>query len=230
MRCRSQPRGDGRWLTGGRPSSTDGTVEILRRLEREFDNLKVIYAKRVWNGKLEMCNMALTQSLPGIIVQIDADEFWFADHIRKIVNRFIDEPWITDGECWAKNFWGDTDHHTEMRPLIWGQKPPWRRFFRWNGSQKWAAHEPPKIHRNREWILTRVETSAMGCYLHHYGYVHRSQVEDREKFYKCEGSLLPEWDAWQETKPLQFSSGRLIKYHGQHPIDVFFLKGSHVYA
>lgn len=217
-------RGDGRRLTGGKPNSTDGTVEILKQLEKEFSNLKVIYAKDCWQGKTEMVNAGLQHAMPGVLWQIDSDEAWRPRDIETINSMFWRSKTLTDAQFFAFHFWGDTEHHAELKPFIWGQNPPWHRVFRFEKWQVMESHEPPKFRRGVNSMLDRNDTSKMGIFLYHYTQVHRSQVEDKETFYNCKGDLLPEWDEWQKTKPLTFSSGKLVKFKGQHPINTSFLK------
>ena len=76
--CRPMPTG----------FSTDGTHEYLLSLAH---NPRVkIHCKKFWpGGKVEMVNDALTQiKEPCILMQVDADEKWRAEQLRRIVELF----------------------------------------------------------------------------------------------------------------------------------------------
>lgn len=221
MRCRSQPRGDGRWLTGGRPNSTDGTVEILRQLEKEFDNIRVIYAKKVWNGKLEMVNTAMAHAVPGLLWQIDSDEYWKTHDVLKMNQYMESETHFTDAEFWAFHFWSSPFLHTELKPTAWGNMVPWRRLFRFSKGDKALSHEPPIMHRQRQEVVARrTQTSRLGVYLFHYGYCLREQFEQREKFYKLKtGELTGPLDSFRDGSSGS-PAGILKHFTGHHPIDV----------
>jgi hypothetical protein len=224
MRCKSQPRGDGRWLTGGKKNSTDGTVEILQRLEDEIPNLKVIYAKKVWNGKLEMFQEALNHTDYGLVWQIDSDEYWRPSDVSKM-NRYMEsETHFTDAEFWAFHFWSSPFLHTELKPTAWGNIVPWRRLFRFSKGDSALSHEPPLMRRrNKDVVARRTQTSSMGVYLFHYGYCLREQFRQREVFYNLkEGELTQELDAFLGgcgSPPC----GALVEYKRQHPISIDFL-------
>lgn len=221
-------RGDGRRLTEGKPNSTDGTVEILKQLEKEFDNLKVIYAKDCWAGKTAQCNAALEHALPGILWQIDADEFYKPRQMEDVKSCLEQFPETTAVEFWAYGFWPDTDHHCVWAEGEWQNNPPWRRVFIYKKGQHFLSHEPPRMNQTNELVLLRHVTRLIPVYLYHYGYVHRSQFEQREIYYAMKpGSLTDEYDRFFATGE---SPRQLVKFTGQHPIDLGIFKEQHANA
>lgn len=218
-------RGNGLRMTGGSPSSTDGTVDILRRLERQIPNLTVIYANgEPWPGKTAMCQAALEFCEPGWLWQIDADEFWWPEQVQ-FLQDLLEASDYTDVEVWMRHFWGTTEYHTELKnDAPWGNSLPWRRVFRWKG-EPWASHEPPRLRRT-ELVLMRDETRSLGIVPMHLGYVHPSQFTARELFYGMKpGRLLDERQEWLKTSnPLSSPAGRLVEYKGDFPLDVSFLR------
>lgn len=215
--------GNGLKMTGGATNSTDGTVEILKRLEREIPNLAVVYAKEPWQGKTAMCNEVLKHAQHGWLWQIDADEFWKPIHVG-LLKIILEESSYTDAEVWMYHHWPTLGIHTRLEPGVWGNTPPWRRWFKWDG-EPWVSHEPPRLNRP-EIVLDRDETRALGIIPHHFGYVAEQQFRLREKFYGlAQNSLVNERNLWLKKRDLNNSPhGRLETFVGDYPLDVGWLK------
>jgi hypothetical protein len=209
--------GDGNALTGGQMGSTDGTQDILRRLERELPKLKVVYPMRPWAGKTDMCNAALVQMQPGWVFQRDIDEFWFPEDLERL-KAAVDDSDYTDGEFYALHFWGDRRHHMKLSREVWGNALPWRRLFRWQDNEHWLSHEPPRMSRGQENVLSMEETRALGVRMYHYSYSDIGQLRKKEKFYGCElVSTIEQWRLNPESVP---KNNDLTEYLGPHPVDL----------
>lgn len=220
--------GNGERLTGGKPHSTDGTVDLVRSFQRSHPNVVLITNKRSWPGKASKFNAALKHLQPGYVWQIDCDEFWMDEDIKKLKQFTEKSPGFTDFEFYSLNRWGDAHHITKMDPKAWGNSTIWRRVFKFHPGDAWKTHEPPRMQRSvPERVLRRTETLKMGIFLHHYGYCVRSQFEQREKFYGLKpGELTGPLDQWRENKPLASVAGELVPYRGRNPIDIDFLHES----
>lgn len=220
-------RGNGTRLTEGKTHSTDGTVEVVKLFQLRKDpdrKVFLIQKNRAWCGKTEKFNDALSLIEPGYIFQIDSDEFFFhKDYV--ILQKFLREnPTFTDVEFLGRHFWGDPFHHFQMQVGKWGNNPPWRRVFKYDRGNVWRSHEPPRMNKGRpERILSWKQTYDMGIQLYHFGYVHRSQLVQKEQFYAIPGQIINEWDQWQTTKHSKVSGGTLEEYHGPWPINIDFL-------
>jgi len=220
-------RGDGRLVTGGGASSTDGTVAVLKHLEKELSNLTVVYsAGEPWRGKAAMCDAAMDFCEPGWIWQVDSDEAFFPDQVE-LMRALLDSSMshVTDVEYYAHHFWPSVDYHTALNPGQFGNALPWRRTFRWQG-ESWASHEPPRLQRSHEVVLSREDTRILGVLMFHFGYCVESQFIAREKFYGMPpGRLVNERNEWLKTRDLNNSpAGALVEFKGERPIDVSFLR------
>ena len=71
--------------------SHDGTNQLLSALARH--PRITVNSKPEWGGKTEMINAALTAfKKDGILLQMDSDELWTADQMRKLVGLFTANP------------------------------------------------------------------------------------------------------------------------------------------
>lgn len=206
-----QAGGDGRLLTNGIPRSTDRTIQIVK----SFGNaVTLITNHRPWNGKTEKFNRALQFTDPGYIWEFDYDEFYHREHIYSLQSTLRQNPEITDVEFWAYHFWGSADYHTPIDHGQWGNDPPWRRVFKYTGTEKWESHEPPRMARGEEVVLDRDTTRDAGIMMYHYSYCTEFQFRQKEKFYGA--SFIDEYHKWK-SGTLQKN---LVKFSGQHPVDV----------
>lgn len=210
--------------------STDGTNDILDELQAKYPDRVIVSRKKDrWGCKEEMCNASIKKVEPGILWQIDSDEFWFRQHMRIINDWMAENPSYTAIEFWARHFFGGFTQHTEMiegKPNTnegWGNNPPWRRVFRHDGK-KWASHEPPRLnHDGDEKVLTREESMReFKAVLFHYGYVWREQVVEKMRFHwhdpKNQLNLLKAFDAIQRGEEQDHI--RLVNYRWAHPLNV----------
>lgn len=213
--------GNGLRLTGGKPYSTDGTPGIVKKVMKDHQNVRLLARGDPWPGKVAKFNFALQHIQPGYIWQIDVDEFWHGHDIERLKAHLDKHSQYTAVEFWAWNFWGTVRHYTKMKIGGWGNKPPWRRIFRYDRGCKWTSHEPPRMtNKSPEKILTRTDTFLMGIYMYHYGYCKLSQLEAREKFYGLSrGQLTGPMIEWRKTKPKSSTAGELCVFGGRHPIN-----------
>jgi len=210
--------GDGRRLTGGLPYSTDRTVEIVREFSKRHPNVVLLTHPTPWPSKVAKFNSALRMLSPGVVWEIDSDEFWFPQDIERVSQRMLNEGY-SDAEFFARHFWGDTNHHTPLKIGVWGNEPAWRRAFLFNSNNYFVSHEPPRMNR-KETLLTRDDTLAMGVVLYHYGYVDRKQYEARERYYGLQpGQLTGEYDQWK--KDGTGCPHQLTEFKGTHPTQLW---------
>jgi hypothetical protein len=211
-------KGNGSKLTGGQMGSTDGTQDILRRLEKEIPKLKVVYATRPWQGKTFMCNAALFHVPHGWLMQRDVDEFWHLDDLKRL-RDVVEDSDYTDAEFYAYHYWGDRRHHMRLSKEIWGNQLPWRRLFRYSG-ERWESHEPPKLVREDENVLSMDETRALGLIMHHYSYCDLGQLRKKEIFYSIEGQLVPTIEQWRRDPESVPKNADLVEFTGVHPVNL----------
>jgi glycosyl transferase family 2 len=211
-------KGDGKKLTGGHGASTDGTVSILRELETQLPNLKVVYTSHPWRGKTEMVQAAMRHMEPGWVFQRDVDEFWFEEDLQRL-KSVVDDSDYTDAEFYAYHFWGDRAHHMRLSKDVWGNQIPWRRLFRWKG-ERWESHEPPRMVREDEYLLSMDETRALDVLMYHYSYCDLGQLRKKEIFYDIPGQLVPTIEQWRRDPQSVPKNADLVEFTGQHPINL----------
>lgn len=214
--------GNGLRLTGGKPYSTDGTQDIVRKVIRSHPNVTLLTRPSPWSGKVSKFNAAIEMLPAGYVWQIDSDEFYFPKDIQILQNFLNENQRYTDVELWCYNFWGDAKHYTKMAIGAWGNSPPWRRIFKYDHGNRFKTHEPPRMFRQiPERLLTRTQTFQMGVYLYHYGYCKESQFRAREVFYGLsKDQLVQPLREWRQSKPKSSTAGELCFFGGKHPIDV----------
>lgn len=209
------------WANDGR--STDSTNDILDDLLAEFKDRVIVLRKNggYWD-KIEMCDLALSACQMGPLWQIDCDEFYDTEAMRRMTEFAHANPAITDFEFWGRHFYGGFHHHTRMLAEEWGNTPPWRRLFRYDGLP-WITHAPPRLKRcGPDVVMERDATrSGFGIELFHYGYVWRSQVIEKSIYHNVPVELQ-RWDRFVSTG-VWWDDGKIHKierYDGPHPVDV----------
>src|SRR6185295_6393714 len=83
---------DTRWMQPQKARlSSDGTTEFLRALAYH-PRIRVLEQPQ-WDGKVAMCNYGVaTFEERGVLLQVDGDELWQVDQLRRIVELFEDDP------------------------------------------------------------------------------------------------------------------------------------------
>lgn len=196
-------------------ASTDRTNEILDKLARENPKLRVIHG--TWLDKTEMCNAALELLEPGLLWQIDADEVYHAEEMVKIMDWMDTHPQCTDVEFWGYHFFGGFKYHTVMEDGRWGNNPPWRRLFRWNG-ELWRSHTPPRLERNEN-ILQRGDSASIAGMLHHYGYCFPRQVLEKGIYHNDEFHGQ-QFEEFSRVARGDLMDKALVEFTGKHPIKI----------
>lgn len=187
----------------GKVRSTDGTVEILERLKKEFDNLEVYYLNeptqleqrnKVFDYIKEDCWMLLQ----------DADEVYSDQAIEEVKMIAEDNPDVMAVRFNSYTFINDFYSYTDIM---------FPRLFNIKAGQQYYFKAPNDI-------LPVGQSTAMCCdinslYFHHYSYCHsneRFMVKKKERTY-LHGNF--KWE---------LQNGRVVakgfepkKYTGEHP-------------
>lgn len=206
-------------------ASTDRTNEILTRLEKKYAG-KLVVVHGLWKDKLTMCSEALKHLQPGLLWELDADEFYHTDAMFRMMNFMDRNLEYTDAEFWGYHFFGGFTHHTQMRPGYWGNDPAWRRLFRWNG-EPWKSHIPPRLD-HEEMVLTRDDTVELDVMLYHYGYCWHRQVVEKAMYHRSPfqyqqlAEFEKQWlgDVQKTSEDFEGKRPSLVEFTGQHPVNV----------
>ncbi len=181
--------------------SLDGTVEYLRDLAAKDTRVRLVQKPdgQFWDGQIEMVRAA-QPDYPCLLWQLDADEIWTAEQIRRVHRRFEADPSLEAAQFYCRYFVGPNlvlDNKGK-----WGNNPQmeWWRVWRWDPAEcEWQTHEPPILTRNGQVpqkVLTADQAEAEGLVFDHYAYALRKQVEFKESYYGYQGAVK----AWEELQ------------------------------
>lgn len=179
---------DTRWMQSQPPRlSSDGTSEFLDAISNVRHPRIHLIRKPSWQGKVEMCNEAIHAKSPGgVLMQIDGDELWTGDQLRRIVELFEDDTLLQMARFHCRYFLGPNIITTDA-----GNPNEWLRAWRFEPGMKFDKHEPPVLNGNHGKSLSRQETAALGLVFDHHAWTLPKHVEQKEKLYgpKFEGAL-----------------------------------------
>lgn len=191
--------------------SNDGTTEYLDNLAKDYPENITVYRKeggKFWDGKLEMVNAPLANIKEECLLwQVDADELWTIEQIRKARFLFIKHPEKTAAYYYCHYFVGEKlvistrntyGNHTDYE---------WLRTWRYIPGDRWMAHEPPKLFRkieNEKWIdlasinvFKHDETEIHDLIFQHYSYAIEEQLFFKERYFGYAGAVN-KWKLLQE--------------------------------
>jgi glycosyltransferase involved in cell wall biosynthesis len=180
--------------------STDGTKEYLDQLAARDPRVKVIRpAAGIWNGKVEMVNSFLPAVTGDYLWELDVDEFFTPEAVRKTIALMDADPAKTCARFYCYYFFGDTNTVTE-RSGLGNEYFSWYRCWRYRPDAFFRRHEPPEyVVKARRFgmpylrnlskynVLERDVTEAAGILMYHYAYVAEQQIRFKEEFYKWHG-------------------------------------------
>lgn len=211
---------DTRWMQA-QPArlSGDGTTEFLDAIA-VHPRVRVLRQPQ-WGGKCAMCNAAVdTFRQPGVLLQVDGDELWSADQLRRIVELFEDDLALKMARFHCRYFLGPNCTTTDA-----GKPSEWLRAWRFTPGMRFDSHEPPVLEGNHGKSLTRQETAAMGLVFDHHAYTLPKHVAMKEKLYgpRFAGALAG-WHKLQANTewPLRDAGRFLPKAFAGTPCDKIF--------
>lgn len=181
---------DTRWMQAQKPRlSTDGTTEFLASLAHH-PRITVIERPQ-WDGKCAMVNAAVdTFKERGVLLQVDADELWQVNQLRRIVEVFEDDPTVMLARFDCRYFLTPNVVTTDR-----GKATEWQRAWRFTPGMHFDSHEPPVLEGNHGKNLTREETAAYGLIFDHMAYTLSKHVDQKEKLYGPKfAGLRAGWD------------------------------------
>ena len=220
--------------------STDGTLELLYRFQRELDpENKVIivsacdegYADGFWPEKDEMSKAYAKRATGNYLWQIDSDEFYHEGQLERLMNilrtqrpDMVSFPMIT--------FWGSPDYIVDGFYFIRDKHDEIPRLFVWGPGYTYATHRPATVLdekgmdlRKKSWLQAN-DLKSMQIYMFHYSLLFPHQVLDKVVYYK--NRLNSRIDTWEESvylhlkKPFRAHNvyqfiGWLEHFSGEHP-------------
>ncbi len=181
--------GSTRWCQPQQPRfSWDGSAEYINQLTAH--SRVRLYQQQWWpGGKDEMCNAALPKE-ECVLMQIDADEIWEPNALRKV--DYLFSPGNVDKAYFECRYFVGPDLLT-IGPGTYGHEPAQgRRAWRFKPGMKWDSHEPPVLNGNQG---TAQPTDIS---FDHFAYALESQVAYKERFYGYKDAVN-HWKRLQEN-------------------------------
>jgi len=202
--------------------SNDGTIEMIKELEKTYDKIKVIIGNGFWNGKTSMCNAATNIATGDYIWQLDSDEFYKTEDILKIM-KILEKQKPDAIHFYANHFFGGWDYCIDERDgKSWGNNIPWKRIFKHiPNKSSWISHEPPEyvcdgMICNNGNIIRREETLSLGIKIYHYSYVQYEQILFKSKFFR-NNQYIPFWNQFKLDKKSLIFGSKVFNFTDNHP-------------
>lgn len=170
-------------MAGPDGRSTDGTQTILKSFPDPLKKLKIIHGS--WSSKDEQCNRFIEEASGDYIWQVDDDEVYKKEDLRKIEKLLIDDPEITAVAFQWQNFFKGFD-----RVMVADEPYEVWRLFRLRPGYRFQTHRPPTVVdpstgaiMNRIKPLSGRKLAEMGIRIYHYSYIFDRQVRSKIQYH-----------------------------------------------
>jgi hypothetical protein len=162
--------------------SHDGTNQLLSALARH--PRITVASKPEWGGKTEMINVALTAfKKDGILLQMDSDELWTADQMRRLVGLFTANPETNTVKVKMDYMLGPNVISTSSNGYG-NRSNEWVRAWRYSVGLWMECHEPPVFNGNRGRVCERDEAESILGSILHMAWVTPQQVAYKQRIYR----------------------------------------------
>jgi hypothetical protein len=183
-------------LAGADGHSTDNTLKMLSLFGKQEDPQKKIrvisaaddgYADGFWPEKDEMSQAFATRATGDWLWQVDSDEFYREDDIRKICN-LLEGSNISGISFPFREFWGGFDYLTTGAWYLY-EFTGVPRVFQWRSGYSYKSHRPPTVVDEKGAILdpskwlSGKQMKNQDIFMHHYSYVFPKQAEQKVGYY-----------------------------------------------
>jgi hypothetical protein len=176
--------------------SHDGTNQFVQSLANH--PRITVNSKPEWGGKTEMINAALTAfKKDGVLLQMDSDELWTADQMRKLTNIFTSNPEYNTVKVKMDYMLGPNVISTSTDGYG-NRSNEWVRAWRYSAGLWMECHEPPVFNGNRGRVCGRDESESILGPILHMAWVTPQQVAFKQRIYRggYEGAC-EQWEALQ---------------------------------
>lgn len=161
-------------------SSTDGTVEAIRRFPDPDAKIRLVQGK--WPEKLDMHNKALEFVTGDYVWLVDADEIYKEGDIERVRDILAADRSISRVDFIPDNFWKGFDYLFVSERF--SEEPyHYRRVFRLLPGARFTSHRPPTLCPEQGRVLGGEETRRRNIFPYHYSYVLWSQVCQKIELY-----------------------------------------------
>lgn len=208
--------------------SVDGTSAYLDQIASEYPDQVTLYRKakgKFWDGKREMVSAPLA-NLPDhcLLWQVDADEIWKVEQIRKVHDLFERHPDRTAAFFHCHFFVGPELLTTSPGAYSHNNAYEWIRVWRCRKGMQWKSHEPPCLMAKIDgrWVdtatlkpFTHKETEAAGLVFTHHAYSLERQVRFKESYYGYRNAV-EKWRELQQARKLPLRLGDYLPWVNDH--------------
>ena len=180
------------WQDQGKTTSEDKTNQILQNFPDPDNKIKIVHGQ--FFEKDEQCNayMQFLNDDVDYFWQIDSDELWKAEDIKKVI-QVLEKEKYTSVDVKSCSFYGGFDRY------IGGferQKGNFHRIFKVYPGSRWLTHRPPTMgHRAGIQVLPSRHLDGdtlydnYGVQMYHYSYVFPTQVNKKIFYYRAKVSM-----------------------------------------
>ena len=177
-------------------TSHDGTNQFVQSLANH--PRITVNSKPEWGGKTEMINAALTAfKKDGILLQMDSDELWTADQLRRLNAIFAANPEYNTVKVKMDYMLGPNVISTSTDGYG-NRNNEWVRAWRYSVGLWMECHEPPVFNGNRGRVCGRDESEAILGPILHMAWVTPQQVAYKQRIYK--GGYENAVDGWEKLQ------------------------------
>ena len=176
--------------------SHDGTNQFVQSLANH--PRITVNSKPEWGGKTEMINAALTAfKKDGALLQMDSDELWTADQLRRLNALFSANPEYNTVKVKMDYMLGPNVISTSTDGYG-NRSNEWVRAWRYSAGLWMECHEPPVFNGNRGRVCGRDESEAILGPILHMAWVTPQQVAYKQRIYRggYEGAC-EQWEGLQ---------------------------------
>ena len=176
--------------------SHDGTNQFVQSLANH--PRITVNSKPEWGGKTEMINAALTAfKKDGVLLQMDSDELWTADQLRRLNALFSANPEYNTVKVKMDYMLGPNVISTSTDGYG-NRSNEWVRAWRYSAGLWMECHEPPVFNGNRGRVCGRDESESILGPILHMAWVTPQQVAFKQRIYRggYEGAC-EQWEALQ---------------------------------
>ncbi|NOQ22415.1 MAG: glycosyltransferase [Candidatus Aegiribacteria sp.] len=219
--------------------SIDGTWEVLHRFKKEEDpddKLIIVKHSGFWFDKNEQ-SKAYSQIATGdYLWQIDIDEFYRHEDIKKVLGLLAETPDISAISFPTITFWGSPEYRCDSWMLIRNNYYEVFRIFKWGYGYKYKTHIPPTVFDDSGRNLRKLRVlngnmmRKLDIWMYHYSLLFPKQVELKGIYYSSRKNR-PKVEGWEEwmlnsyfslKKPFKVHNvfrypGWLERFSSQHP-------------
>jgi hypothetical protein len=157
-----------------------------------------VNSKPEWGGKTEMINGALTAfKKDGILLQMDSDEIWTADQLRRLDALFAANPETFTVKVAMDYMLGPNVISTSSNGYG-NRKDEWVRAWRYSCGLWMERHEPPVFNGNRGEICERDKSESILGRILHMAWVTPQQVAYKQRIYR--GGYENAADNWEKLQ------------------------------